>query len=354
MGRPDREKTAALAGRVLQDWGGAHVVALAYIGDQLGLFRALAEGGPATSRDLALRAGLNERYVREWAATMAAAEYIEYDPADRAFRMTLEQIAVLADDANTAFLGGGFQYAQTCVQQVPQLMQAFRDGGGIAFADFGPEISQAIERLFARGYEREVAARWLPALGEVYERVQAGAEVAEVGCGAGQALIPVATSFKRSRFVGYDVDEGSVRRARHRVAEAGLGDRVSFELTPAEDIPHEDHFDLVMAFNCIHDMANPRGALAAIRRALKPDGVFLWSEANSSDRIEENINPMGRLLYGTSTMHCMTVSLAHGGEGLGSVVGEEKARELGSEAGFTQFSRLPIEHAFHQLFLLRK
>ncbi|MEX0683518.1 MAG: class I SAM-dependent methyltransferase [Dehalococcoidia bacterium] len=350
----DPGKVAQFATRVLQDWGGAHIIALAYIGDRLGIFRALADGVPMTSQDLADRTGLNERYIREWAAAMAASEYIDYNPRDHTFRLSPEQVAVLADDDSPRFMGGGFLYAQACVRQLPRLMEAFKNGGGIAFAEFGPEIVEAIQRLFAPGYESAVATQWLPALGEVFERVKAGADVAEVGCGAGQALIPFAKAYLNSRFVGYDIDEESIRRARRHAANADLGERVSFEFTAAEDIPHKGHFDLIIAFNCIHDMANPRGALAGVCRALKPDGAFLWSEANASDRLEDNINPMGRLLYATSVMHCMTVSLAHGGEGLGNVVGEGTARELAREAGFSHFEKLPVEHPYHQLFLLEK
>jgi ubiquinone/menaquinone biosynthesis C-methylase UbiE len=350
----DQTKLAATSLRVIEDWGGAHRIALAYIADRLGIFRALASAGPATSAELAARTRLNERYLREWAAAMATAGYVDYDSDTRTFSLSPEQAAVLADEGGPAFLGGGFQYAQACVRKVPELMDAFRHGGGVPFADFGPEIAEAIARLFAPGYEAAVAAEWIPALGEIHERVQRGAQVAEVGCGTGQALIPVARAYPNSRFTGFDVDPGSVAKARTRAAESGLADRLAFELAAAEHIPGTDHFDLIMAFNCIHDMADPRGALSAIRRALRPDGVFLWAEANASDKIEENTNPLGRLLYATSCMHCMTVSLAQGGEGLGNVVGISTARELANEAGFAQFERLPVTHTYFQLFALRR
>lgn len=350
----DTEKVARLARQVGIDLGGAHIVALAYLGDRLGLFRELARGEPLTSQELARRTGLQERYVREWAAAMAAAEYLDYNPRDATFRMSPEQALVLVNERSPLFLGGGFQYALACIRQLPRLMEAFQKGGGIPFADFGPEIVEAIERLFQAGYETAVASQWIPAVPDVHQRLLAGAEVAEVGCGAGQALIPVARAYPNSRFVGYDIDPTSIERAQRKAAQAGVADRVSFRLTAAEDLPAEGRFDLIMAFNCIHDMANPRGALAGIRRALKETGAFLWSEANVSHRIEENIGPMGRLLYAASTMHCLTVSLAHGGEGLGAVVGEEKARALAEEAGFSSFQRLPVENPIHQIFLLRR
>lgn len=346
----DQRAVDRFAMKVLQDWGGAHIAALAYIGDRLDLFRILGERGPMTSQELADATGFDERYLREWAAAMAAAEYIEYAPDERRFWIVPEKALVLAKEGEPGFLGGGFQYAQACAQRVPELMQAFRDGGGVSFASFGPEISQAIERLFAPVYATDVAAIWIPALGPMHERIRRGAEVAEVGCGAGQALVPLAAAFPRSNFTGYDVDATSIDRARERAAQAGVTRNVAFELRPAEEIPHRDHFDLVVAFNCIHDMANPRGALKRIRQALGEDGALLWSEANLSDRIEDNRTPLGRLAYGTSTMHCMTVSLAHDGEGLGNVIGVDTARELALEAGFTRFERLDVDNKWQQLF----
>jgi ubiquinone/menaquinone biosynthesis C-methylase UbiE len=185
-------------------------------------------------------------------------------------------------------------------------------------------------------------------------KLELGAEVAEVGCGAGQCIVPVATTYPNSRFTGYDVDAISIELARAKSARAGVADRLVFEQTAAEKIASADHFDLVMAFNCIHDMAHPRAALAGIRRALKPGGVFLWSEAQAADQLEENFSPVGRTMYAASTMHCMTVSLAQGGEGLGSVISEKLARELVQEAGFSGLDRLPVKNPYHQIFVIRK
>jgi SAM-dependent methyltransferase len=233
-------------------------------------------------------------------------------------------------------------------------MDAFRGGGGVPFTDFGPEIVEAIERLFHAGYEAWVAEQWLPAVPGLEAKLQVGIEVAEVGCGAGQCIVPVAAAYPNSRFTGYDVDATSIARARTKVAGAGIANRLDFEQVAAESIPGADRFDLVLAFNCIHDMAHPRAALAGIRRALKPGGVFLWSEADAADRLEDNLTPVGRTMYGASTMHCMTVSLAQGGEGLGSVIGAKLARELGQEAGFSNFERLAVKSPYHQIFVMRK
>jgi 2-polyprenyl-3-methyl-5-hydroxy-6-metoxy-1,4-benzoquinol methylase len=350
----DRKKAAALARQVGVDFGAALAVALAYIGDRLGIFRAIADGALFTTEQLAQRTGLNERYLREWAATMAAAGYIEYSAGDAAFRMSPEQATVLANEDTTYFTAGAFQYAVACYRQIAKLMNSFRQGGGVPFSDFGPEIVEAIERLFHVGYETWVASQWIPAVPDIHQRLLAGCEAAEVGCGAGQCLIPVAAAFPSSRFVGYDVDLTSIERARQKARQAALGGRIAFEQTAAEQVPVADRFDLVMAFNCIHDMAHPRAALAAIQRMLRPEGAFLWSEADVGARLEDNLNPVGRTLYGASTMHCMTVSLAHGGEGLGSAISEQLARNLAAEAGFASLARLPIKNPFHQVFVGRK
>ena len=349
----DRQKAAELARQVGTDFGAAMAVALAYIGDRLGLFKALAPGTAFTTAALAAQTGLTERYVREWAATMAAAGYIDYNPAEATFRMTPEQATVLANEDTTFFTAGAFQYAVTCYRQIDKLMHAFRNGGGVPFSDFGPEIVEAIERLFHVGYETWVADQWIPAVPDIQHKLKQGGEAAEVGCGAGQCLIPVAQAFPASRFCGYDVDAGSLDRAREKAKGAGIGERLSFERIAAESLPFAERFDLVMAFNCIHDMAQPRAALAGLRRVLKPDGALLWSEAEVSDQLEDNFNTFGRTLYGASTMHCLTVSLAQDGEGLGSAISENLAQSLAAEAGFTTFEKLPIKNPLHQVFLAR-
>jgi 2-polyprenyl-3-methyl-5-hydroxy-6-metoxy-1,4-benzoquinol methylase len=354
MSDGQRDQARDLARQVGMDFGATLAVALGYIGDRLGIFRSLAEGGAATSAELATRTGLNERYLREWASTMAAAGYVDYDAKDQRFVINPAQRTVLLDERSPFNMAGMFQYAITCIRQLAPLIEAFRSGGGIPFADFGPEIAEAIRRMFQAGYETWVASRWIPALPEVNQTMLAGGDAAEVGCGSGQCLIPVAKAFPNSRFSGFDVDPGSIAIARQRVDKEALAGRVNFEQVAAESIPRADHFDLVMAFNCIHDMANPRGALRAIRTALKPTGALMWSEAKASDRLEDNLGTWGRSLYGASTMHCMTVSLAHDGEGLGSVIGENLARELAIEAGFSNFAILPVDNPFHQIFVLRR
>jgi SAM-dependent methyltransferase len=350
----DRKKAAGLTRQVGTDFGAALAVALAFVGDRLGVFKAIEDGVPRTSMQLAERTGLNERYLREWAATMAASGYLDYSASDETFRLNPEQALVFAHEENTLFMGGAFQYAVACYRQLPKLMESFKHGGGVPFTDFGSDIIEAIERLFHAGYESWVAQEWIPAVPDVHQQLLAGGEAAEVGCGAGQCVIPVALAYPNSRFFGYDVDQVSIERAQAKALAAGIANRVTFERIAAEDLPYTDRFDLVTAFNCIHDMARPRLALAAIRRIMKPTGTFLWSEGQAGDRLEENLNLQGRTMYAASTMHCMTVSLAQAGEGLGAVIGETKAQALGQEAGFSNFERLPVKNPVHQIFVLRR
>src|SRR5262245_336944 len=349
----DRNKAAALARQVGTDFGASLAVALAYVGDRLGIFRALAPGAALTTAEIAAQTGLHARYVREWAATMAAAGYLDYSPSEARFRMTPEQAAVLANEDTTFFTAGAFQYAVARYRQLEKVRSAFQHGGGVPFADFGPEIVEAIERLVHSGYETRGGEQWIPAAPDIHKKLAHGGEAAEVGCGAGQCLLPVAQAFPQSRFFGYDVDAHSLERAQEKARQRGIGDRLSFEQIAAESLPFQERFDLVMAFNCIHDMAHPRAALAGIRRVLKPHGALLWSEAEVADRLEDNLNTFGRTLYGASTMHCLTVSLAQNGEGLGSAIGENLARSLAAEAGFATFEKLPIKNPYHQVFLAR-
>ena len=349
----DEGSATELVAQMSADFGGALVSALAYIGDRLGIFRVLADGMHRDSLQLARETGLNERYLREWASTLVASRYLSYAPDTSAFYMTPAQAAVLADEESPFYFAGSPLYAQACVRQVPALLESFRHGGGVPFADYGPEISEAIQMLFANGYRDAVASRWIPAVTGLAESLRSGGRVAEVGCGGGRALIAVAEAFPNSKCVGLDLDATSLERATQAAAGLGMAGRVTFHQRAAEDLSGAGQFDLVMAFNCIHDMAQPVDALRGIRRALAPSGVLLWSEARASDRLEENTTPLSRNLYASSVMHCMAVSMASGGAGLGVVLGDRVVRELAAQAEFSSCDVLPVEHPFHQVYALR-
>lgn len=350
----DQKQIEKIAFRVIGDTSGAFTMALAYIGDRLGLFRAMAGAGPLTSAELARRLNLQERYVREWLKAMVTSEYINYDADTQTFSMTAEQAFVLVNEDSPMFTGGLIQMAVPTTRHYEKLIEAFQHGGGVSYAELGPDIMEGTERLFRTGYVNFLTTEWLPAVPGLVDRLKAGIDVADVGCGAGQALIQMAKAFPNSRFTGFDNDAASIAKARKNAAAEGVANRVEFIQLSADQLPSHPQYDLICTFDCVHDMVNPRGALKAIRGALRNDGIYFWTEPNCSERLEEAINPIGRLFSTISPLHCMTVSLAHGGEGLGTVIGEGGARKLAQEAGFSRFEKLPINNPFNQFFALAK
>lgn len=348
----NEQKVHELAFRVVGDMGGAFVMALGYIGDRLGLFKAMAGAGPMTSAGLAAKTGLNERYVREWLRAMVAAEYLDYNASTGDYVMTDEQAFVLANEDSPMFVGGGIHFTTPSLWNVPKIMEAFRNGGGISYSELGDEIPVAIERFFGPGYRNFLAKEWLASVPGLTAKLEAGATVGDVGCGCGQSTVAMAKAFPKSRVLGIDFHGPSVERARKLAASHNLGN-VEFVQAPADQIPRDRKYDLVCSFDCIHDMVSPRATLKAIHEALAPDGVYVWSEPNCSADAHENRNPVGRTFHAISPLHCMTISLAFGGEGLGTVIGEQGARALAREAGFSHFEKLPIQNPFNQFFALR-
>ena len=347
----NEKKIEELAFRVVGDLGGTFAMALGYVGDKLGLFRAMVGAGPLSSDQLAERCNLNERYVREWAKAMVAADYIDIDGDE--YVMTDEQAFVLANEDSPMFVGGAFQFATPSVRNTPKLLEMFQNGGGIPYDQIGDEVPEAIERFFRPGYVNFLAKDWLGAVPGLAARLQKGASIADVGCGCGQSSVIMATAFPASTVLGIDNDAASIKRARALAAERGASN-VEFLEAKAEAIPKDRKFDLICCFDCIHDMVDPIGTLRAIRGALADDGICFWSEPNASDRPLENRNPVGKAFACISPLHCMTVSLAHGGAGLGTIIGEGGARTLAREAGFSGFEKLPIENPFNQFFVLNQ
>lgn len=349
----DQQKIEAAAFQVVKDMGGAFTMALGYIGDRTGLFKALAGAGPLSSAELARKVGLNERYVREWARAMVAAEYIEYEPSSEKYVMTEEQAFVLANEDSPMFVGGALQFATPTILNTPKILDAFKNGGGISYQEIGEEIPEAIERFFRPGYMNFLAKEWIAAVPGLKSKLEKGARVADVGCGCGQSSVILAKAFPRSKVVGIDFDERSIGRARSLAKQSGASN-VEFIAASADKLPRQPRFDLICSFDCIHDMVDPRGTLRAIWEALAEDGVYLWSEPNASDRPDQNRNPVGKAFSAISPLHCMTVSLAHQGAGLGTVIGETGARRLADGAGFSSFEKLPINNPFNQFFALRR
>ncbi len=348
----DWNKVKAFAFQAMTDIGTAMQGALTYIGDQLGIFKALADAGWVTSVELAERTGLSERYLREWLGAMAAAHYVEYDSATRKFMMPPEHAMILADE-NSPFFFGGLIEGIANITMAPKVAEAFKTGKGVPQSEYPPETFEGIERITAPMYQHHLVRRWLPAMPQVIDTLSDGGSALDVGCGSGRAAITLAKEFPRALVFGYDSHPESIERARTNARAAGLRDRIAFEAVDCTKLPAE-RWDFITTFDVVHDSVDPVALLKSIRQALKPDGTYLMLEMNVSGNLEDNLNPMGRMMYSMSTLYCMTVSLAEGGAGIGAVMGEPKARELCAQAGFTRFRRLPIEDLFSALYEVRR
>ncbi|MFO1161304.1 MAG: class I SAM-dependent methyltransferase [Reyranellaceae bacterium] len=335
----DEGKLNDLIGRMLGDLGGATSVAMVRMGDRLGLYKTLHAQGAMTCAELAHRAGVNPRYLREWLSHQAASAYIAYDPISERFSLPPEQAMVFAAEDSPVYLLGGFDLAVAMIENQSKVQAAFKNGGGVAWGDQAACMFCAVARFFRPGYHNNLTAHWLPALEGVVDKLQRGATVADVGCGHGWSTVLMAKSFPNSRFVGFDFHPGSILDARAHAAEHGVTGNASFEVAKAKEIA-ERGFDLVTCFDCLHDMGDPAGAAAHIRRMLKPDGTWMIVEPMAGDKLESNLNPVGRLYYAGSTMICVPTSLSQEvGAALGAQAGETRLRELISHAGFGRIRR---------------
>jgi SAM-dependent methyltransferase len=326
---------------------------MAGIGDRLGLFAALAQEGPASSTELALRANTNERYTREWLGAMGSAGYLDYDPTTACFSLPPEHVPVLAQEAGPMFFGGVHQMLLGMVTPINLLIQAFRDGGGVPQSAYGDNMWDGLERFTAGWFENLLVQQWIPAMPDLDAKLRVGAFVADIGCGRGRASIKLAQTYPTSCFVGYDVFGPTIARATANAECAGVADRVRFqELDASKGIPEQ--YDVITTFDVIHDAVDPRGLLRAIRAGLRPDGIYVCLDINASHRLEENAGPLRAFFYGCSNLYCMTTSLAHGGEGLGTTgFNEATVRALCAEAGFASVRRLPLENPFNIVYEVR-
>ena len=332
------ERLNQLLGKFVADFGAAFHAGLVVIGESLGLYKALAEG-PLTSAELAERTGTHERYVREWLNSQAAGGYVEYDADAGRYSLSEEQAVTLADERSPAYLPGAFLLAVSALRAVPQITERFRTGEGFGWHEHDRGLFRGTELFFRPGYAANLISSWLPALDGVEEKLKAGAKVADVGCGLGASTILMAEAYPASTFVGYDYHDGSIEMARQRAEEAGVGDRVRFEVARAKDYPGGG-YDFVAFFDCLHDMGDPRGAAAHVRETLAPDGTWMIVEPFAGDRVEDNLNPVGRIYYSASTLLCTPASLSQEvGLALGAQAGEARLREVVTGGGFGRFRR---------------
>jgi ubiquinone/menaquinone biosynthesis C-methylase UbiE len=340
MPEVDSDKLNNLIGKMLGDLGGAFSVPTVRIGFRLGLFEALAQGGPMTATELATQTGLTERYVREWALAQAANGYVDYDAPGARFSLSPEQAMIFTVRDSPVYMEGAFDLVAAMIEGEPKVEQAFRGGGGVGWGDIAGCLFCATGAFFRPGYVNNIVQAWLPAIDGAVDRLTAGARVADVGCGVGFSTLLMAEAFPASRFVGYDFHAPSIEQANVHAAAHGLGERVRFETAPAKEIAGRD-FDLVTMFDCLHDMGDPRGCAAHMRDILKADGAWMVVEPIAQDDPGANVrSPVSRLYYNASTMICVPTSLAQEvGEGLGAQAGEKRLTEVITGAGFRSVRR---------------
>ena len=345
-------KMNELLGRFLNDFGATFHSAMAVIGDKLGLYKTLAESGPLTSEELARRTGTTERYVREWLASQAAGGYASYDAEAGRFFLTEEQAFALTDENGPVFLPGAFQLALSAVRSEPRITTAFQTGEGVGWHEHDAGLFGGTERFFRPGYAANLITSWIPALEGVEEKLKAGASVADVGCGHGASTILMAQAYPKSTFVGYDYHDGSIKYARSKAMEAGVAERVTFEVAKAKDYPGSN-YDLVAFFDALHDMGDPVGAASHVLGTLKSDGSWMIVEPFANDKVEDNLNPIGRIFYSASTMLCTPASRSQEvGLGLGAQAGEARIRDVVTTGGFKRFRRA-TETPFNLVFEAR-
>jgi 2-polyprenyl-3-methyl-5-hydroxy-6-metoxy-1,4-benzoquinol methylase len=338
----DEHKLQEFMHRFVGDLGAAMSAALVVIGDRLGLYRAMGDGEPVTAETLARRTQTDARYVREWLSNQAAGGYVGYDPEREVFFLTPEQSLALAQDGSPVFVPGAFQSASAMVKATDKVLSAFEHGHGVGWHEHDQDLYCGTERFFRPGYTANLVSSWIPALDGVEAKLEAGAAVADIGCGHGASTILMAQAFPRSRFAGFDYHAPSIAHAQLAAEEAGVDDRVTFEVAAAKEYPRGDGsgYDLVTMFDCLHDMGDPVGASAHVLETLAPDGTWMLVEPNAGDLLQDNLNPVGRVFYAASTMVCTPASRAQEvGLALGAQAGERRLREVLTAGGFTRLRR---------------
>jgi SAM-dependent methyltransferase len=335
----NEQKLEEFFNKAINDLAAGYGGVMVGLGHKLGLYKAMAGAGPLDSSEIAQRSGCAERYVREWLNSQAAAGYVIYHPSSTTYELTPEQALVLAADDSPVFLPPAWEVPASMFFDEEKSIQAFRTGKGIAWGEHSERLFCGVAAFYRNGYRNSLVREWLPALRGLDEKLRAGAKVADVGCGHGHSTILMAEAFPRSRFWGFDYHQKSIETARSHARNAAIENRVSFEAASATSYPAEG-FDLICFFDCLHDMGDPVGAAAHAKKALAKDGTVMLVEPFANDRVEENLNTVGRLYYSASTTLCCAHSLSEdGAAALGAQAGEQRLAEVFKKAGFRQFRR---------------
>jgi len=336
--RVNEDKLNQFMGKVVGEMGAAMNAALVLLGEQLGLYKAMASAGAMTPADLAKKTNTDERYVREWLCAQAAGGYVEYDRETKKFTLPDEQAFALAVEDSPAYIPGAFQIISAVVKDTPKLLEAFRTGDGVGWDEHDSSLFEGTERFFRPNYAANLVSSWIPALDGVEAKLKAGARVADVGCGHGASTMLMAKAYPASTFVGFDYHGPSIGWARRAAARQGIKN-VSFQVSTAKDF-HSGPYDLVAFFDCLHDMGDPVGAVQHVGEMLKRDGSWMIVEPFAHDDVEKNLNPVGRVFYCASTMICTPASRAQEvGLCLGAQAGEARMRRVLADGGFTRFRR---------------
>jgi SAM-dependent methyltransferase len=335
----DEAKLEAFMGQAVTDMGAIISAPLMVMGEKLGLYKAMAGAGPLSSKELAERTGVAERSVREWLGNQAAGGYVTYDPDSDRYTLPNENALALADEDSPFYILGVYESIASLYADEDRILEAFRSGEGMGWHEHDHRLFRGTERFFRPGYQGNLVAEWIPALDGVTEKLESGAKVADVGCGHGASTIIMAEAFPNSEFYGFDYHDASISRAREAAEQAGVSDRISFAVASAKDYPGKG-YDLVTVFDCLHDMGDPVGASAHIRDTLADDGTWMIVEPFAGDSVAENLNPVGRVFYGASTVICTPASLAQEvGLALGAQAGEARLAEVIKEGGFSTVRR---------------
>lgn len=335
----DEAKLNDFMGRFVGDLGAVMHAATIVVGDQLGLYKQLAKEGPCDVQTLARSTGTDPRYLKEWLSAQAASGYVNYDAERQQFSMSEEQAFALAEEGSPAFIPGAFQIGVAQFKAIPKMMQAMRTGIGVGWHEHDTSLFNGTERFFRPGYAANLVSNWIPALEDVERRLRTGALVADVGCGHGASTIIMAQAYPEASITGFDYHEPSIEHARRAAEEAGVADRVRFEVARARDYPGSG-YDFVTMFDCLHDMGDPAGAAAHVYDSLRPDGTWMIVEPFAKDRLEGNLNPVGRVYYSASTFICTPASRSQEvGACLGAQAGEARLKEVVTKGGFTRFRR---------------